>query len=213
MYKADTQRRSQSFWDRIAKKYARKPVADPIAYEAKLARVRALVRAGDRVLEIGCGTGSTALTLAPAVAEIVATDFSETMIEIAEEKRVAAGILNVHFKKADAAERMPGRPFDVIAAFSVLHLVQNAPSLLHSVHDQLKPGGLFLSKTVCLGDANAALRLFVRALGLVGVAPQVSFLRKKDFDRALVRAGFDILESRHFGKGRLNPFIVAQRPN
>ena len=59
----------QAFWDKIAQKYATKRVADPAAYEAKLTRVRALLRAEDRVLEIGCGTGSTALTLARSARE------------------------------------------------------------------------------------------------------------------------------------------------
>jgi ubiquinone/menaquinone biosynthesis C-methylase UbiE len=206
--KPDTAR----FWDRIAPKYARQPIADPAAYEAKLARVHALLRSRDRVLEIGCGTGSTALRLAPAVAEITATDISGGMIAIAEEKRATAGVANVRFVQAAASERLPDAPFDVIAAFSLFHLVDDVPVALAAVHDQLRPGGLLLSKTVCLGDASVALRLFVRILGLFGLAPRVTPLSKAGFRRALVRAGFDILECRYFGKGRLNPFIVAQRP-
>lgn len=202
----------QAFWDKIAQKYATKRVADPAAYEAKLSRVRALLRAEDRVLEIGCGTGSTALTLAPAAAEVVATDLSRGMIEIAEGKHAATGVTNLRFVKADASEILPEAPFDVITAFSLLHLVEDVPSVLSSVHDQLKPGGLFLSKTVCLGDAHAPLRLFVRTLSVIGVAPRVTSLSKAGLSRALIRAGFDIVESRYFGKGRLNPFIVAQRP-
>lgn len=212
MQSATRQHDPQPFWDKIAESYARKPVADPAAYEAKLARVRALLRATDRVLEIGCGTGSTALRLAPAVAEITGTDLSHAMIDIAEGKRVAARARNLRFVRADARDILPGAPFDVITAFSLLHLVDDVPSVLTSVHDQLRPGGLFLSKTVCLGDANAALRLFVRTLGLIGVAPPVTALRKAELSRTLVRAGFDLVESRHFGRGRLNPFIVARRP-
>jgi ubiquinone/menaquinone biosynthesis C-methylase UbiE len=203
---------TRTYWDRIAPRYARRPVADPAAYDAKLARVRALLRARDRMLEIGCGTGSTALTLAPAVSEIVATDLSEGMIAIAEGKRADAEISNVRFLRAGAGDILPGAPFDVIAAFSLLHLVEDVPAVLDAVRAQLKPGGLFLSKTVCLGDANAALRLFVRILGLVGIAPRVTVLSKSELRHALVRAGFDLVESRFFGKGRLNPFIVAQRP-
>jgi len=203
---------SKTFWDKAATRYARKRVADPAAYEVKLARVRAFLRAEDRVLEIGCGTGSTAPRLAPAVAEITATDLSSRMIDIAEDKRIAANRSNVHFLRPDAGDILPRAPFDVITAFSLLHLVSDVPEVLRSVHDQLRPGGLFLSKTVCLGDANAALRLFVRTLGLIGVAPPVTFLSKAELSRALVRAGFDLVEGRYFGKGRLNPFIVAQRP-
>ncbi|MEL7167473.1 MAG: class I SAM-dependent methyltransferase [Pseudomonadota bacterium] len=201
-----------TFWDRIAPKYAKKPVADPAAYAAKLSRVRALLRAEDRVLEIGCGTGSTALTLAPVVADITATDISRKMIAIAEDKRAAAGVANAEFLQADATEIFAEAPFDAVTAFSVLHLVDDLPAVLDAVFVQLRPGGFFLSKTVCLGDAHVGVRLFVRALGAVGIAPPVIVMRKADLRRALVAAGFDIVESRYFGKGRLGPFIVAQRP-
>ena len=203
---------STAFWDKIAAKYARKPVADPAAYDAKIARVRALLRAEDRMLEIGCGTGSTALRLASNVAEITATDISGRMIDIAEGKRVSADTSNLKFVQTDAAARLPGAPFDVITAFSLLHLVEDVPSVLKSVRDQLKPGGLFLSKTVCLGDANAPLRLFVRSLGVIGVAPPVAMLSRAELSRALVRSGFDLVEHRYFDKRRLNPFIIAQSP-
>lgn len=203
---------STAFWDKIAAKYARKPVADPAAYDAKIARVRTLLRAEDRMLEIGCGTGSTALRLASDVAEITATDISSRMIEIAEGKRVATMARNLNFVQADATEKLPGAFFDVVTAFSLLHLVEDVPAVLRSVHDQLKPGGMFLSKTVCLGDARWPIRSFVRALRVIGVAPPVTILTKTELKRALVRAGFDLIECRFFGKGRLNPFIVAQRP-
>ena len=201
-----------AFWDKIAPKYAKKPVADPTAYAQKLDRVRALLRDRDRVLEIGCGTGSTALHLAPAVAEIVATDISREMIAIAEDKRKAAGATNVTFVQADAAETLYEAPFDLIMSFSLLHLVEDVPEVLGSVYAQLKPGGLFVSKTVCLGDASPLLRLFVRALGVFGLAPKVTAVTRAELSRALVHAGFDLVECRHFGKGQLNPFIVAQRP-
>ena len=200
------------FWDKIAPKYAKQPVKDQAAYEAKLTRIRALLRPEDKVLEIGCGTGTTALHLAPAVAAYVATDISRGMISIAEDKRRAASVTNTSFVQADAAQILGEAPFDVVMSFSLLHLVEDVPKVLDAAYAQLKPGGYFLSKTVCLGDASAILRLFVRALGLVGIAPPVTPLSKAELQGALVRAGFDLVESRYFGKGRMNPFIVAQRP-
>lgn len=213
MHTATSYPDTMSFWDKIAPKYARKPVKDPAAYAQKLDRVRALLRAEDQVLEIGCGTGSTALHLAPAVAKIIATDISRGMVEIAEGKRRARGVTNAAFVQADASETVYEAPFDVIMAFSLLHLVHDVPEVLDAVYAQLKPGGLLLSKTVCLGDASPVIRLFVRVLGAVGLAPPVTPLSKSGLSRALVQAGFDLVECRYFGKGQLNPFIVAQRPS
>lgn len=212
MQSSATLNNAQSFWDKIAPKYAAKPVSDPQAYEQKLSRLRTLMRPEDRVLEMGCGTGSTALALADGVADYVATDISREMIRIAEGKRKRAPSASLRFVQADAVQRMPDAPFDVVSTFSFLHLAQDLPAVLRSAYDQLRPGGLFISKTVCLGDVNVLIRLFVRALRLAGIAPPITFLTKAQVKQALIDAGFDIVESRYFGKSRHNPFIVAQRP-
>ncbi|WP_425092129.1 class I SAM-dependent methyltransferase [Tropicimonas sp. S265A] len=212
MHRDKPYRDIEPYWDRIAPKYAAKPVKDEAAYAQKLDHVQALLSAEDRVLEIGCGTGSTALHLAPAVSQIVATDISSAMIAIAEDKRRAAGTTNARFARADASETLYEAPFDVVMSFSLLHLVEDVPGVLDSVYAQLKPGGLFLSKTVCLGDASLSLRLFVRALGAAGLAPPVTPLSRAELDCALMQARFALVEHRYFGKGKLNPFIIARRP-
>ena len=204
------QRHTQVFWDRIAPKYARKPVADPTAYEEKLARVGALLRAKDRVL-IGCGTGSTALRLAPFVAHVTATDISRGMIGIAQSKLGADAPANVTFHRANATDRVEGQPFDAICAFSLLHLVEDIPGVLDRVHEQLKPGGQFISKTVCLKNRTVLLRAIVGLLYAVGYAPRVAALSSEDVIGHLRAAGFEIEETRYFGANRMNPFIVARR--
>ncbi len=49
--------RSARFWDRIAKRYARTPVADEAAYQRKLKITRGYLRPDMEVMEFGCGTG------------------------------------------------------------------------------------------------------------------------------------------------------------
>ena len=203
---------AQSFWDKIAPKYAAKPVADPSAYEAKLTRLRALLRPTDHVLEIGCGTGSTALHLAPSVTHYTATDVSSGMIEIANAKLKADGPANVAFCQAEAGDLVEGHPFDAVFAFSLLHLVEDVPQVIDRAYDHLKPGGLFVSKTVCLKEASMPIRFLVRVLTALKIAPQVKVLSRAALVRHMTRAGFEIEHITYFGKKRMNPFIVARKP-
>ena len=200
-----------SFWDRIAPKYSRKSIGNPAAYEQKLSLVRALLRATDRVLEIGCGTGSTALRLAPGVAHITATDASRGMIEIAQSKLGPDAPSNVTFHQNHAADLVEDRPFDAICAFSLLHLVKDVPHVLDRVREQLKPGGLFISKTECLKDRTVLLRAMVPGLVAMGLAPRVTFLSPYDLILHLRAAGFKIEQTAYFGTNRTSIFIVARR--
>jgi ubiquinone/menaquinone biosynthesis C-methylase UbiE len=202
---------TQQFWDSIAPKYAQKRIGDPTAYEAKLSRIRALLKTTDRVLEIGCGTGSTALRLAPDIAHITATDVSRGMINIAQAKFGPDAPANVTFQQADAADLVEGRPFDAICAFSLLHLIEDVPNVLGRIHEQLKPGGLFISKTVCLKDGSFMIRALVPALAAIGIAPLVTILGADELRRFLCDAGFEVKQIAYLGAKRTNPFIVARR--
>ena len=67
---------TSKFWDKIAEKYAKRPIADEAAYQRKLAVTRDYFRPDMEVLEFGCGTGTTAINHAPYVKHIRATDIS-----------------------------------------------------------------------------------------------------------------------------------------
>lgn len=201
---------SSAFWDKLARKYASRPVSDPSAYEAKLERVAKDLKATDNVLEIGAGTGSTALRLAPNVAHMTATDFSSEMMVIAEEKRTKADTDNVRFVQADAADKIDGGPFDVIMAFSLLHLVDDVPAVLASARDQLKEGGLFISKTACLKD-RTMLKIVIAIMRFFGQAPKVGMLSESDLINELRAAGFDTEPAVYFDAKKMNPYIVARR--
>ena len=92
------------FWDKVSRKYAADPIKDLQAYYDTLDRARDVLQDTDHVLEIGCGTGTTALLLADDVAQITATDISTGMLEIAEEKRIAQEVENVRFIQSGAAQ-------------------------------------------------------------------------------------------------------------
>ena len=203
---------TQLFWDRIAPRYARKPVDDPGAYEEKLALAASLLKPGDRVLEIGCGTGTTALRLATNVTHYTATDASRAMIAIADAKLGPKAPANVMFHQADAADQVAGAPFDAICAFSLLHLVEDVPGVLAAVSAQLKPGGLFLSKTVCTKAAAWPIRVLIPTLTALRIAPRVTPLGEAEIVRFIDDAGFRVERRMHLGKRRVSPIIVARKP-
>ena len=90
------------FWDRAARKYAAAPISDTAGYERTLTCTREYLKPGDHALEFGCGTGTTALKLAPSVARYVATDISPEMIAIAREKAGKEGVDNAERHAFDA---------------------------------------------------------------------------------------------------------------
>jgi cyclopropane fatty-acyl-phospholipid synthase-like methyltransferase len=196
------------FWDRIAERYAARQLKDPAAYEAMLADAAARLHPTDRVLEIGCGTGSTAIRLAPHVAEWTATDFSPEMLRIAQAKPAPD---NLRFVLTDAHNAFDGGPFDAIAAFQVLHLVDDLPGTLARIHANLKPGGLLIAKTWCFADMGLALRSLFVVLRAVGLFPPVNALTKTALRHTVSDAGFEIKDERVFGTNPHGPYIVARK--
>jgi ubiquinone/menaquinone biosynthesis C-methylase UbiE len=202
------------FWDRIARKYAAGRIKDMAGYERTIARTRQLLRSSDTVLEVGCGTGTTALALAPLVSRIVASDVSSEMIAIAREKATAQSCQNAEFEVA-TAEHLPGLAgsYDAALAFNILHLTSNRPSTLASIHRLLKPGGLLISKTPCLSEMNPLIRYAVPVAQVLGRAPSVSFFTAAELEDEIATAGFAIIESERHGSGRKDPriFVVARK--
>lgn len=203
------------FWDRASRKYAKAKISDQGGYERTLERTRELLGPNDRVLELGCGTGSTALRLAQGVQSYLATDISKQMISIAEEKALASPVSGLTFRTATAesvASEQTG--YDAVLGFNYLHLVRDPQDTLRRIHDLLLPGGLFISKTPCLADMNVLIRsILLPCMRVVRLAPHVSVLGARGLTRLIDEAGFDILATEgHATKGKdARPFIVARK--
>ena len=212
--------RKARFWDRVARKYAADPIADLAGYEATLRRVQGLLRPTHDVLEIGCGTGTTALRLAPFTRCFLATDVSAGMIAIAGEKLAAwptgQPVPPLTFAVADAeAPVSPPGSHDVVLAFNVLHLMHDLDHTLAQAALALRPGGLLISKTACVAELNPLVtRVAIPFMRAIGKAPHVLRFTQTTLVNAMARQGLQVeAVERHGTRGKdFRVFIVARKP-
>ena len=204
---------SAKFWDKTASNYAKSKIRDQEAYEYTLERTRSYLKPGDTVLELGCGTGSTALELATQVTKIVGTDISPEMIKIAKSK--AQDVANADFRLASGEDAVAQKePFDVVMGFNFFHLAENPAGLMADIYEMLPEGGLFISKTPCLADKAFGWKRFLimgvlPVMQWLGKAPAVANFKLADVDRMILEAGFEIVESGNFPS--ISRYVVARR--
>jgi ubiquinone/menaquinone biosynthesis C-methylase UbiE len=206
-----------AFWSKISRKYAADPIRDMDGYLKTLERTKAHLKSEDKVLEIGCGTGTTALLIAPHVAHITATDLSPGMIEIANEKIVSKSVGNVTFKVAEILDHSPdGASYDAVLAHNLLHLVPALDCTLEYIASLIKPGGLFISKTVCApehGGFKYAMicKVAIPVMQAIGKAPFVDFITAGTLERKMKGAGFDVIEKTDQVGMFTSRYIVARK--
>ncbi|RZV39075.1 MAG: class I SAM-dependent methyltransferase [Chromatiales bacterium] len=202
---------SPVFWDKVAARYSKKPITDEAAYQEKLRVTREYLRPDMEMLEIGCGTGSTAIAHAPFVKHVHATDISSNMIEIAEDKAAAAGVSNLTFDVSCIDDLdVPDKSLDAVLALSVLHLLQDRDEAIAKVHAMLKDGGVIITSTVCIGDTMKFFK-FIGPVGrFLGVMPLVRVFTVQELVDSLIEAGFAIDYQWQPGRGKA-VFIVARK--
>jgi 2-polyprenyl-3-methyl-5-hydroxy-6-metoxy-1,4-benzoquinol methylase len=206
---------SAKFWNKMAARYSKMPIRDPGAYETTLDRTRAYLSPEDQALELGCGTGGTARLLSANVAHITGTDIAPRMIEIARQRAEEEGVANITFETSEIGNA-PKSPFDVVMAYNLLHLLTDLPASLAQIHARVKPGGLFISKTICLGQPGLGWKLkmilkLIPLLRIIGKAPDLRYLSITELEEMIEATGFEVIETGSFPAHPPSRFIVARR--
>jgi ubiquinone/menaquinone biosynthesis C-methylase UbiE len=112
--------------------------------EAVAAAIREAVPldAGMRTIEIGAGTGLLGLALLDDIGELVLSDPSSGMLEVAHDKLEALGVPRVSTLRLDlVADPPPDPPFDLAISLLVLHHLEDTPAALRAIRALLRPGG------------------------------------------------------------------------
>ena len=99
------------------------------------------VKAGECILDLGCGTGHLTRNIQESGADVVGIDASPEMIAQAKEKNP-----DVNFSVANGTDFHFDEPFDAVFSNATLHWIHEQDSLIQCVSDSLKPGGRFVAE-------------------------------------------------------------------
>ena len=156
------------------------------------------LKAGDRVLDFGCGPGTISVGLARAIepGELHGIDMEETQINIARAAAQAGGHANATFHVGDVTNLpFEDNSFDAAHCHAVLMHVPDTPKVLSEIKRVLKPGGVIGSRELFVSssflepgaeETQGAWDTFAKLLQGNGGHPQMG----KELKNAFLEAGF-----------------------
>ncbi len=206
--------KTEKFWNRLSKKFdLRVTKYFGPSYARTIESAKKYLNAGDVVLDYACGTGLITIELADVVREIHGIDISSGMIDAARTKTAERNITNVNFARSTIFDdTLIKESYDALLAFNILHLVEDARKDLRRMHELLKPGGLVISTTSCMGEKKSLVNILVYLLMKTGLIPQMKFFTSAELENAITESDFRIIASEKFNEGgEPLPFIVAKK--
>lgn len=160
--------------------------------------VDADVRPGMRVVDFGCGTGNTTVSLARMVGNngsVVGLDASREQLELARDRVVQLGLNNTEFVEANVYETHLSRAsFDVAYARLILCHLQRPLDMLGEMLAVLKPGGILICEdldisTLATDPPSEAYREIVRLSLELGKQRGVDYCMGAHLHSLLVQTG------------------------
>lgn len=202
----------EKFWNLIASKYAASPISDKSAYEAKILKLKTLLTPEMTVLDVGCATGTQCGDIADGVKNVMGIDISNKLLSIARQRMEARKIDNVEFLQTSIFDkRLQKESYDVVMAFFVLHFFEDIDAVIKRVHELLRPGGIFISETACLGDKGKLLGSSLRVAGHLGFIPKINPLTMHQLENSFKNTGFNMTEKIKFSERSDAEFTMFAR--
>jgi trans-aconitate 2-methyltransferase len=116
-------------------------------------------KAGEQILDLGCGTGQLTAIIAQSGALVQGIDACSSSISSAK-----VNYPRINFSVADARIFKVEEPLDAVFSYSVLHLIQELNAVINCVERALKPGGRFVAEFNGKGSVEGLVRALLSVL-------------------------------------------------
>ena len=201
-----------TFWDKRARQYDNSVKKHDAVYEKTIDCTKSLLSNSDVLLDFACASGEMSLDIAPSVQQVHGIDLSEKMIELADQKARNRQVDNINFNSIDVFDpELESESFSAIIAFSIFHLLDDAPKVLARLNDLLATGGLLISQTPCLGERSWLFRSLISLLQKVGLAPLILSLTTAELESLVSSSKFEIAETKMWDEKNAIQWIVARK--
>jgi trans-aconitate 2-methyltransferase len=120
-------------------------------------------QAGERILDLGCGTGQLTAKIAESGAFVHGIDSSLSMIT-----KARYNYPQLDFAVADARDFQVDLPLDAVFSNAVLHWIKEPDAAIDCVEKALKPGGRFVAEFGGKGNVQAIVRSLLSVLSEIG---------------------------------------------
>ncbi|MCK5157264.1 MAG: class I SAM-dependent methyltransferase [Spirochaetales bacterium] len=205
--------KSEKFWNRTAQKYNKKEKGEESTYGEYLGKITKYLKKDDSVLDFGCGTGLIAIGVAGSVKKILAIDTSSELIEIAKNNTIERNIKNIEHSCSSIFDNTyKENSFDSILVLYIFHLLDNLPSVMNRLNQLLKPSGIIISSTPCMGDKNKFLGIILKIASFFGIVPNINVFKIAELTNQIVNAGFEIIETELLDKNGQQHLVIAKKP-
>lgn len=154
---------------------------------------------GERIIDLGCGTGDLTFEISRSGAEVTGIDLSESMIAKAKTKYPG-----LRFEVGDAEQLGSADPVDAVFSNAALHWIKNAGKAAESVWNLLAPGGRFVAEFGGKGNVETIVNSITQVLKEEGIdADQLNpwyFPSLGEYAGLLERQGFRVVYAVHFDR-------------
>lgn len=142
---------------------------------------------GERILDVGCGTGQLTAEIAAAGAITLGIDGSTDMIAQARQNYP-----KLKFQLADARTFTTPEPFDAVFSNACLHWIPDAAAVVQAIYGSLKPGGTFVAEFGGKGNTGRVMAALEEAGAVNPVGQTFYFPGISEYTSLLESTGFEV---------------------